>query len=268
MQTPLLYEDGLLIKNCQMVYVGKREYKYGRMIMSHMVADTLIELHEMAQTIGIQKKYFQDKKGKPHYDVCKEKKMEAIALGANEVDDRKIIELYRMLNNKKMIKEQMPEPMFNSTTTDATTSVSPACTKPPVVKSLVSVQDLRIGNFVYGVNEYQGTALPICSLHYDNTLRLLVGEKSSIGCFSANEITPIDLDKEWLEIFGFKQRCILYGKKYVEYYDHSKLTICNWGNGFTMINAFAHGIRIELKYVHQLQNLFFAALYKELECIK
>lgn len=78
-----------------MVYVGKREYKYGRMIMSHMAADTLAELHDMAQRIGIEKRHFQDKIGKPHYDICKQNKTKAIELGAIEVDDREFIKLYR-----------------------------------------------------------------------------------------------------------------------------------------------------------------------------
>jgi hypothetical protein len=80
-----------------MVYVGKREYKYGRMTMSHMAADGLDELHEMAKAIGVHKRHFQDKPRKPHYDICKQNKLKAIKLGAIEVDDRKIIELYRKL---------------------------------------------------------------------------------------------------------------------------------------------------------------------------
>lgn len=80
-----------------MVYVGEREYKYGRMIMSHMAASTLDELHKMAESVGVAKIHFQDKVGKPHYDICKQNKLKAIELGAIEVDDRKIIELYRSL---------------------------------------------------------------------------------------------------------------------------------------------------------------------------
>jgi hypothetical protein len=78
-----------------MVYVGKREYKYGRMTMSHMAADTLSELHEMARNVGVGIRHFQNKKDKPHYDICKQNKMRAIEFGAIEVDDREIIELYR-----------------------------------------------------------------------------------------------------------------------------------------------------------------------------
>lgn len=78
-----------------MVYVGTREYKYGRMIMSHMAADTLEELHEMADVIGVNQKWFQNKKDKPHYDICKTKKQLAIQHGALLVDDREIILMWR-----------------------------------------------------------------------------------------------------------------------------------------------------------------------------
>ena len=79
------------------VYVGTREYRYGRMLMSHMAADTIEELHQMAQEVGVAKRHFQNKQGKPHYDICKQNKLKAIELGAIEVNDREIIELYRAL---------------------------------------------------------------------------------------------------------------------------------------------------------------------------
>jgi hypothetical protein len=78
-----------------MVLIGKREYKYRGMLMSHMAADTLDELHKMAAKIGVDWKHFQDKPGKPHYDICKTKKGIAIKLGAVEVNDREIISLYQ-----------------------------------------------------------------------------------------------------------------------------------------------------------------------------
>ena len=82
-----------------MVLVGTRKYPYGKMLMSHMAADTLEELHTMAQAIGIARRHFQDKPGKPHYDVCQQNKQKAIELGAIEVDDRKIIDLYNKNKN-------------------------------------------------------------------------------------------------------------------------------------------------------------------------
>ena len=38
------------------VYIDNVNIPYGRMIMCHMMADTLEELHKMADTIGIKRK--------------------------------------------------------------------------------------------------------------------------------------------------------------------------------------------------------------------
>ncbi len=76
-----------------MILIGRREYKLGRMKMSHMVSDDIEQLHRMAYAIGVDRRHFQNKDGKPHYDVCKQNKLLAIKLGAKEVDEREIIEL-------------------------------------------------------------------------------------------------------------------------------------------------------------------------------
>ncbi len=81
-----------------MVLIGTREYKLGRMIMSHMAADSLRELHAMASLIGVAGKHFQNKPGQPHYDVCKAKKQQAIKAGAKLVNDREIILLFEKIN--------------------------------------------------------------------------------------------------------------------------------------------------------------------------
>lgn len=77
-----------------MVYVGSREYIYRNMLMSHMIADTLDELHGMAHKLGIRNN-FQDKPGKPHYDISKAKKQQAIKLGAIEISDKEIVRILR-----------------------------------------------------------------------------------------------------------------------------------------------------------------------------
>ena len=66
------------------VYVDDAEIKYGRMIMSHMLADTPGELHSMADEIGIQRKWYQgpDKASTPHYDISLSKRALAIKAGA------------------------------------------------------------------------------------------------------------------------------------------------------------------------------------------
>ena len=87
-----------------MVYVGKNEYKYKRMVMSHMVADTYEELHSMADALGINRKHFQNKPGRPHYDICKSNKKLAISKGATEVSDKVIINVLRKNYGQRSIQ--------------------------------------------------------------------------------------------------------------------------------------------------------------------
>jgi hypothetical protein len=66
------------------VYVDDVRHRYGRMIMCHMWADTLDELHAMADAIGIERRWSQcpPKASWEHYDVSLGKKAEALARGA------------------------------------------------------------------------------------------------------------------------------------------------------------------------------------------
>ena len=48
------------------VYVDNMRAPYRRMIMCHMIADTEAELHAMADSIGVARKWYQG----DHYDIC------------------------------------------------------------------------------------------------------------------------------------------------------------------------------------------------------
>lgn len=76
------------------VYVDQAKHKYGRMVMCHMVADSLHELHKMADKIGINRKWFQNKK-LPHYDICLSKKELAIKNGAEVIGIHKMAEIIK-----------------------------------------------------------------------------------------------------------------------------------------------------------------------------
>jgi hypothetical protein len=60
------------------VYVDNMRAPFGRMIMCHMIADTLEELHAMADLIGVARQWFH----RDHYDVCLAKRRLAISAGA------------------------------------------------------------------------------------------------------------------------------------------------------------------------------------------
>ena len=58
--------------------------KFGRMKMSHMIADTDEELHSMAKLIGVSKRWWQSPESTSgsHYDICLSKRQLAIKLEA------------------------------------------------------------------------------------------------------------------------------------------------------------------------------------------
>lgn len=67
------------------VYVDNMRAQYGRMKMCHMVADSMAELLDMADRIGVARKWFQPS-SHPHFDIALSKRALAIGFGAVEVD--------------------------------------------------------------------------------------------------------------------------------------------------------------------------------------
>lgn len=82
------------------VYVDSAQHQLGRMRMSHMLADSLDELHAMADKIGVRRKWFQPR-STPHYDVCQAKRAQAIELGAVVVGNRELVTIIRKWREKR-----------------------------------------------------------------------------------------------------------------------------------------------------------------------
>ncbi len=75
------------------VYVDDMRAPFGRMIMCHMIADASEELHAMARTIGVRRRWCQyEGTWKEHYDICLSKRAAAVAAGAQEVTGKLIAE--------------------------------------------------------------------------------------------------------------------------------------------------------------------------------
>jgi hypothetical protein len=65
--------------------------KYGRMIMYHMIADTHEELMEMADRIGVQRKWLQyPGHHREHFDISKGRRALAVQAGAVEITRREL----------------------------------------------------------------------------------------------------------------------------------------------------------------------------------
>ena len=88
------------------VYVDYAENRFGRMIMCHMVADTLDELHEMAAAIGMRRDWFQPG-STPHYDLSKSRRALAIKNGAIEADRKKMVEIIRLYRTQSYRDPEM-----------------------------------------------------------------------------------------------------------------------------------------------------------------
>ncbi len=71
------------------VYVDDAQIPFGRMKMCHLVADTLEELHAMAEQLGLRC-WFQKDASFPHYDICLSKRERALGLGVRLIDRRQL----------------------------------------------------------------------------------------------------------------------------------------------------------------------------------
>lgn len=83
------------------VYVDGMQVPFGRMIMCHMMADTTKELIEMADKIGVNRKWIQyPGTPKEHFDICLTKRKQAVKFGAKEIGWREAAKLF----SRKKIK--------------------------------------------------------------------------------------------------------------------------------------------------------------------
>ena len=129
---------------------------------------------------------------------------------------------------------------------------------------MIDIKELRVENLILNDN-YICEVLHIYGGSY-YSCKLKTKQGSEITA-QYDLIRPIPLTEEWLLRFGFKKyihKPIEGEEEKCEEYCIDKLSIVDWGYGFIMSNAFAHGLRIELKSVHQLQNLYFSLTGTEL----
>ena len=83
------------------VYIDSMNASYRRMKMCHMLADSEVELLDMAKRIGVNLKWIQFKGTyKCHFDICQSKKKIALELGAIEITRREVAKLLKDKRNE------------------------------------------------------------------------------------------------------------------------------------------------------------------------
>lgn len=71
----------------------KAASKQPRKTYSHMVADSLQELHEFAAKIGIKKHFFHKHRVASHYDITSDQQVVALSNGAQLVSSTDIVRI-------------------------------------------------------------------------------------------------------------------------------------------------------------------------------
>lgn len=66
----------------------------------HLIADSLDELHEFANRIGMKRAWFQNDSRLPHYDLNKNRRAIAVRMGVVEIDRREFVSKMRELQAK------------------------------------------------------------------------------------------------------------------------------------------------------------------------
>lgn len=132
--------------------------------------------------------------------------------------------------------------------------------------------ELRIGNLFNFKNEDHSEIAPIYSFNYNLSL-ISSGTPESNRAYPFNGVTiePIPLTEEWLLRFGFEKRVLTTQigvfNEYSIYHDAFNLASIEWLDEEKSAYLCFEGTQcgIDIKYVHQLQNLYFALTGKELE---
>ena len=111
---------------------------------------------------------------------------------------------------------------------------------------MLEKKDLRVGNWV----EFKKpSGFDYCRLT----------ESSFEGNYISNNFKSIKIDKQWLEDFGFEKK---FFKKNFYLFENFAVNI---DNGIYWLLNDENENRLIIKYVHELQNAFFALNRTELE---
>ena len=74
------------------VFVDDMRMPFRGMLMCHMIADTTEELHRMAESIGMRRRWVQSAETpNEHYDISIEARAVAIELGAVAITRRQLV---------------------------------------------------------------------------------------------------------------------------------------------------------------------------------
>lgn len=138
------------------------------------------------------------------------------------------------------------------------------------MKETLKTADLRIGNLIYGVSDRIEI---IREIHYKGGIETSPLKINTIFRSNIEDISPIELNEEWLIKLGFEKTITITKEFNFEYIDYrmgqfvcfllpDKRLEVEFSAKHNTIDE--RGYLTTVKYIHQLQNLFFALTGEEL----
>ncbi|NPT34230.1 DUF4031 domain-containing protein [Paraburkholderia xenovorans] len=82
------------------IYVDDERISWRGKQWCHLVADSLNELHDFAQQLGLRRSWFQERSIYPHYDVTVSVREKALTLGALKGDRGTIVTCAKQLKTE------------------------------------------------------------------------------------------------------------------------------------------------------------------------
>ncbi|WP_202753726.1 DUF4031 domain-containing protein [Burkholderia cenocepacia] len=82
------------------IYVDDERISWRGKQWCHLVADSLNELHDFAQQLGLRRSWFQERSIYPHYDVTVSVREKALMLGALKGDRSTIVTCAKQLKTE------------------------------------------------------------------------------------------------------------------------------------------------------------------------
>lgn len=89
------------------VYVDDTLEFPGKGEWCHMGADTLDELHTMANKLGLRREWFQPSRTLPHYDLRPSKRKLAVKFGAVEIDALAFLDWRKSVWTRERIDKEL-----------------------------------------------------------------------------------------------------------------------------------------------------------------
>ena len=119
----------------------------------------------------------------------------------------------------------------------------------------MKANELRIGNWLYN---YKGT--PVKIMQWSSNGAYLLEDRKAYGIKTSAEI---ELTDQWVEKFGFEFNHLEFQELGHYVYQKDGFAI-QWNDYINQWMLYGYDLDVEIKYVHQLQNLYFALTGEEL----